>query len=112
MTNEHEEQEASTSLCYTCKHGMCFRQKENATIQNIGQIGIAKNFEEEEEDELSPFAAFEAAQEQQEQGPAGHYIEIQRIVSLCYYQVEGFENNPPGMHLGLVDQCNRYKKEQ
>lgn len=111
MADKPKEQDATKSLCYTCKHGLCFKQNESATIQHMG-MPPGMGGPPQSEDELSPFEMFEQQNEASQQGPMSHEIEMQRVISQCYYQVEGFESDTPFIHLGIVNDCNRHEEDE
>lgn len=82
------------SLCFTCKFGLCVKQKDISHL--------IPNITADEDEPAEPW------EDKGEQG--GHTIKHDGTFAVCFWPVQILKQEIP-VQVGLVEECNRYQEE-
>lgn len=94
---------AKSSLCWTCKHGLCIQEQEEEKILSGVMTGMP------EDNFMDPFDA-STDEEVSTNGVVEQIIEHERIKTICFWRPEQIKDSPPVL-AAKVSQCNRFEAQ-
>lgn len=99
--------DAKTSLCWTCKHGLCVQETgiqtmmHEPTVDKMQPKDVLDSFGEFEDDELTEGPSVEM--------PILEHVTVHSVQAICYWRPPTVQNSTP-IRVSQVTQCNRYEK--
>jgi hypothetical protein len=90
----NNELKAESSLCWTCKFGVCLKETEQERVSY-------------EAPDSPPEDIFSESQAPE---VLDTIIEHERIRTVCFWRPENIKESPP-ISVSKIEQCNRFKKE-
>jgi len=97
MNSENQDTDATNSVCWKCKHGICVAESEMEPVFQLG--GMPPDPSAVDIFEGTPYG-----EDQSEET----VIEHKRIKAVCFWKPLGLEKSPPIL-VANVKQCNRFE---
>lgn len=97
--------DATKSLCWTCKWGLCVKQEEVADLHHVGEMDF-------EQGGLPGIDALLSEENHHGHGGGMHqHISATKICCICHYTPPGRNDIQPTIQISRISQCNRYEKD-